>query len=146
MLRLSLFCIAAFAFNLVAFTQLFNKSINQYDDNGKRKGKWITYWDDENQVPMSFAKFENGKEVGVSKEYHINGEMRLKFRYYKNRMRVKYYNEQGKLEQKGWSVMEYNEEDTHYYWHGKWKFYSEEGKLVRISFYESGNEKSQILK
>ncbi len=134
---LALFCLG---FLIPAQSQFFRKSINKVDENGRRKGKWITYWDEEEKVPMSKATFNNGREVGVSKEYHINGKLRLKFRHQGDRIRVKYYDEQRRLEQKGWSIIEYNESDTHYYWHGKWKFYNKRRKLERIAFYENGEE------
>lgn len=120
--------------------QLFKKSLNEYDENGKRKGHWCTYWDDDKRVPMSKARYKNGREVGVSKEYHINGTIRLKFRYHKNRLRVKYYDENRRLEQKGWAILEYNEADSHYYWQGKWKFYNANRKVDRISHYVNGEE------
>lgn len=124
----------------ISYGQFLKREKNQYDDNGKRKGLWISYWDDEEKIPMSVATYKDGYEVGVSKEYHQNGNLRLKFRYNINRIRVKYYDEERKLEQKGWSVIEYNEVDTHYYWHGKWKFYDKKGKLERIGTYEKGEE------
>jgi len=120
--------------------QLFKKKINQYGEDKKRTGWWISYWDDEEKIYMSKAKFDAGEEIATSKEYHQNGNIRLKFRHQKNRIRVKYYSEDRKLEQKGWSVLNYNERDTHYYWHGKWKFYNEKRKLVRTAIYQNGAE------
>lgn len=120
--------------------QLFKKKINQYGEDKQRTGWWISYWDEDEKVLMSKAKYEAGQEIGTSKEYHQNGNIRLKFRNQKNRIRVKGYTEDRKLEQKGWAVMEYNEKDTHYYWHGKWKFYNEKRKLVRVSKYSNGEE------
>jgi antitoxin component YwqK of YwqJK toxin-antitoxin module len=120
--------------------QFWKKKLNQLDEDGRRTGKWITYWDEEDKIPMSKASFKEGREVGVSKEYHANGNLRLKFRYHGDRIRVKYYSQDRKLEQKGWSVIEYNEKDTHYYWHGKWKFYSPSRKIQRISYYSYGEE------
>jgi antitoxin component YwqK of YwqJK toxin-antitoxin module len=123
-----------------AQAQLFKKEINQLGKDKKRTGWWISYWDDEEKVYMSKAKYEAGKELGTSKEYHQNGNIRLKFRHQKNRIRVKYYSEDQKLEQKGWSILENNKEDTHYYWHGKWKFYNKNRKLVRTAIYQNGAE------
>ena len=120
--------------------QLFKKKINQYGEDKKRTGWWISYWDDEEKIFMSKVKFEAGEEIATSKEYYQNGNIRLKFRYQKTRTRVKYYSEDRKLEQKGWSVLEYNKKDTHYYWHGKWKFYNEKRKLVRTAIYQNGAE------
>ena len=126
--------------NITSYSQIFKRDKNQYDENGKRKGLWITYWDEEEKIPMSVATYKNGYETGTSKEYHQNGNLRLKFRYHRNRIRVKYYDINRKIEQKGWSIIDYNEVDTHYYWHGKWKFYNEKRKLVRVSKYSNGEE------
>ena len=90
---------------------------------------------------MSRAFYKNGYESRVSKEYHQNGKMRLKFRYYKNnRLRVKFYNEERVLEAKGWAVMEYNKEDSHFYYQGKWKYFDDKRKLVRTGWYKNGHE------
>ena len=134
------FILAFYLLSTISYCQFLQRHKNQYDDNGKRKGLWITYWDEEEKVPMSVATYKNGYEAGVSKEYNQNGNLRLKFRYHKNRMRVKYYDENRKLEQKGWSIIEYNEADTHYYLHGKWKYYSARRKLIRIGHYMNGKE------
>ena len=132
--------VSFFLFSTITYSQFFKRQINKYDENGKRRGLWITYWDDNEKIPMSSATYKDGYETGVSKEFHQNGNLRLKFRYHKNRIRVKYYDVNRNLEQKGWSVLEYNKEDTHYYWHGEWKFYSEKRKLIKTGHYINGEE------
>ena len=129
-----------FVFSTIANSQFLKRQKNQYDENGKRKGLWISYWDDDEKITMSMATYKNGHETGVSKEYHQNGNLRLKFRYHKHCMRVKYYDENRNLEGKGWSVLEYNKVDIHYYWHGKWKYYDENRKLTRTAYYQNGKE------
>jgi antitoxin component YwqK of YwqJK toxin-antitoxin module len=129
-------------YSVCSFGQYLKRKQNQYDENGKRKGLWISYWDDEEKVPMSVARYKHGYEVGVSKEYHQNGNLRLKFRHHKKKLRVKYYDKDRKLESKGWSVIEYNETDTHYYWHGKWKFYNKKRRLNKVKWYQNGEEVS----
>jgi len=123
-----------------SFSQFYKRKINRYDENGRRTGIWRTYWDDDKKIPMSKVRFKDGYETGVSREYRQKGIMRLKYRYYKNRLRVKHYSENGKLEAKGWAHMEYNEQDTHFYFHGKWKYFDERRKLIRIRWYENGHE------
>lgn len=135
-----LLAVSLLLLSLPGLAQFFKKQGNRVDEQGKRKGVWKSYWDEEDKVPMSMARYKDGREVGVSKEYHINGKLRLKFRHQNGKIRVKYYDEDRRLEQKGWSVIEYNEEETRYYWHGKWKFYDENRKLVRIACYEQGAE------
>lgn len=136
------FIVSLFLISTITYSQFFKRHNNQYDKNGKRTGLWITYWDEAEKTPMSVANFKNGYEAGVSKEYHQNGNLRLKFRYHKNRMRAKYYDENRKLERKGWSVIEYNKADTHYYWHGKWKFYNEKRKIETVAMYQHGQKVS----
>lgn len=131
---------AIFLFCTASYGQFLKRHKNQLDENGKRVGLWVTYWDDEEKIPMSVAKFKDGYETGKSKEYLQNGNLRLKFRYQKNRIRAKYYNSNGKLEKKGWAVIEYNIDDIHYFWQGKWKYYNEKRKVQSISFYENGRE------
>ncbi|MEZ5195846.1 MAG: hypothetical protein R2764_05455 [Bacteroidales bacterium] len=126
-----------------SFGQIFKKEINRYNDDGKRDGKWICWWDVEKKIPMSEINFKDGYEKGVQKEYNQDGTLRLKFRFYKNRVRVKYYHANGTMDKKGWSVMDYKE--MRYYWHGKWKFYSEEGKPVRSAIYQYGTDTSYTL-
>jgi hypothetical protein len=60
--------------------------------------------------------------------------------YYKNRIRVKYYFENGRLDHKGLSKIDYSGQDKHYYWHGKWKFFDNERSLNRTAIYENGKE------
>lgn len=141
MFRVKWFVLLVFFFFCTnSYSQFLRHKKNQYDENGKRKGLWISYWDDEEKIPMSMATYKNGYETGVSKEYHQNGNLRLKFRYHKHRMRVKYYEKNRNLESKGWSIIEYNEEDTHYYWQGKWKYYDENRKIIKIVYYLNGQE------
>ncbi|MCD4697539.1 MAG: hypothetical protein K8S16_15025 [Bacteroidales bacterium] len=118
--------------------QLFSKKLNNFNEEGLKEGLWKIYWDEEKNVPMSKAHYKDGRETGVNKEYHISGKLRLKSRYDKKRIRVKYYYENRKLDKKGWAIMEYNENDIHYYWHGKWKYYNENGKLIKIADYRKG--------
>ncbi|NOX45512.1 MAG: hypothetical protein GXO89_00860 [Chlorobi bacterium] len=135
--------IVVFVFLLVkdGNAQFYKRKINSYNDKGQRTGLWFFYWDDENKVPMSRAFYKNGYESKVSKEYHQNGKMRLKFRYYKDkRLKVKFYNEGRVLEAKGWAIMEYNKKDTHFYYQGKWKYFDGKRKLVRTGWYEKGVE------
>lgn len=118
--------------------QLFKKQLNAYDNDGLKTGTWKLFWDDEKKIPMSMATYDNGRETGVSKEYHYNGQLRLKFRHQKKRTRVKYYSMERKLEQKGWAVFDYSSGDIRYYWDGKWKFYNENRNVINVSSYKNG--------
>ena len=127
--------------------QFYKHKLNTFDDNGKPTGLWISYWDDDDKIPMSKVFYKNGYETRVSKEYHQNGKIRLKFKYYKdNKLKVKFYSEGRVLEAKGGAILEHNKEDTHFYYQGKWKYFSPKRKLIRIGWYENGNEIASQLK
>lgn len=139
--RVSLIILLLILVNSNSYSQFFKRKLNAYNTNGQRTGLWLTYWDDEMKIPMSQVFYKNGYEDRVSKEFHQNGKLRLKFRHYsENRMRVKFYHENRKLESKGWAIMEYNKEDTHFYYHGKWKYYNQNRRLIKIGSYEYGSE------
>jgi antitoxin component YwqK of YwqJK toxin-antitoxin module len=126
-----------------SFGQLFHQKINTYNTDGKKDGLWITYFNEDNKekkLVSSRVHYKEGYETGVCKHYHSNGNIRLKWRYFKSRIRAKYYFEDGKIEQKGWSKIEWNEKDTHYYWEGKWKFFDIHRKLIRVAWYKDGQE------
>ena len=126
-------------FSLSGSAQIFNKKVNQRNDKGQREGIWLEYWDENEKIIMSKAQFKDDLETGVCKNYHSNGKLRLKFRYHKNRLRVKMYDENRKLQHKGWAIFEINEIEIHYYWNGKWKSYNNNRRLTSISFYENGH-------
>jgi len=126
--------------SLSSYGQIFHSKINEYSEKGERIGRWIEYFGEDNKIISSEVHYRNGAQSGICKFYHSNGNIRLKWHYYKNRIRAKYYSESGQLEQKGWSKLEGTDEETHYYWHGKWKFFDKNGKLIRRAVYEYGAE------
>jgi antitoxin component YwqK of YwqJK toxin-antitoxin module len=129
----------------ITFGQFFQSKKNLSNDNGSREGMWIEYYDKGKNSISSKIRYKNGQQTGICKFYHPNGNRRLKWHYYKNRIRAKYYFENGNLEQKGWSKIEYSGKDIHYYWHGKWKFYDIHRKLIRVGNYINGEEITQSL-
>ncbi len=129
----------------IANAQFLKKKINQFDDEGLRKGKWIEYWDNDHKYISACGRFVKGDPVGKWKYYHYDGKRRLKFKYQKDRIKVKYYYESGRLDHKGWARVVNNKKEIHYFWEGIWKYYSTKGKLIRIAVYENGEEKDVIF-
>lgn len=118
----------------------FKRTINQYDTQGRRQGKWVSYWDDDRKVPMNIEHYKDGREIGRCRYFYQDGSKRLQFKAFKDgRMKVKYLTEEGRKEKKGWAVMLYTPDEIRYSWNGPWKFY-EKGKLVRKAVYKMGEE------
>ena len=133
-----------FVFSSISLSaQWFKRNINKYDDAGKRKGLWIEYWSEDKKIPMSKVWFKNDKEY-KSKEYHPNGKMRLKMKWYAERIKIKYYDLNRKIEQKGWAIFDRNKKDIHFYWHGKWKYYNDRRKLIKVCLYQNGEMTEKI--
>lgn len=111
---------------------------NKVDKKGLKQGRWYRYWDKEKKNISIKNYYEDGREIKVCKNYYASGKKRVKFNYNKNRIRVKYFNEKGKLIQKGWAKMDYTEKEIRYFWEGKWTFYDESRKKISESEYLDG--------
>ncbi len=114
------------------------KYYNKMDENGKRTGLWLSHWDTEKTVYHSKFHYKNGRETGVNKMYNQDGKLVAKERHLKGRIKMKSFNKSGKLQRKGWARIDFNAEDLHFYWDGRWKFYGEKHRLTGISVYEKG--------
>ncbi len=138
---LKYFVVILLLFPLILSAQIFKRKVNRNDENGNRKGLWINYWDDDEKILMSKYHYKDGMETYVCREFYSNGKTRIKFRYYGKRIRVKYFDENSQITQKGWSKWDIAEKDLHYYWDGKWKFFDENKKLVKVEIWEMGELK-----
>jgi antitoxin component YwqK of YwqJK toxin-antitoxin module len=138
MIRYILIVFASILLHLSGSAQLFHKKVNQVDKDGRKQGLWKEYWDKEQTVLMSNTHYLNDHETKVCKNYHSNGQLRLKFRYQADRIRVKMFDEDGNLIQKGWAVFEISEDEIHYYYHGPWKAYNKNRKIVATYLYRNG--------
>lgn len=114
-----------------------SKPINQKIDH-KKEGVWI---DDYTQDSVRYKSFEYYKhDVAVKKwKSYINGKI-YKIEKYKNGVcSVKYYYENGIIQSKGNTKLETNLLETHWFYFGDWKFYSDKGKLIEVKNYNNGN-------
>ena len=137
-LGLTLFGILLLSFSLSG--QILHRKMNAYNSEGKKDGLWITPFPNDSSQISSREHYKDGYEKGVCKHYHSNGVIRIKWRYYKNRIRAKYFSEARQLELKGWSKIDWTTPQIHYYWHGKWKYFDENRKLINVAWYENGDE------
>jgi hypothetical protein len=118
----------------------FKREVNRYDAQGRRQGKWVSYWDDDKKIPMNIERYKDGRERGRCRYFYMDGTKRLQFNVHKDgRMKVKYFSESGKLTEKGRAVMIYDPKEIRYSWNGNWKFY-ENRRLVKKTEYKMGEE------
>jgi len=114
------------------------KYYNKVNADGKKTGLWMLYWDKEKKTPYRRFHYKDDRESGVCKMYNSEGKLIMKERHLKKRIKVKNYNEQEKIQQKGYAIMEFHTEKIRFFWEGRWKFYGENHHLTGISIYKEG--------
>lgn len=113
-----------------------SKSINQKIDK-KKEGVWIDSYSQDGTNYKSYEYYKNDLPVKKWKTY-INGKIYKTEKYKNGICIVKSYYENGKLESKGQTKLERNSVETHWFYFGEWKFYSDKGKLKEIKNYDQG--------
>jgi antitoxin component YwqK of YwqJK toxin-antitoxin module len=113
--------------------------IDHMDKNGKRHGLRIKYWDEENTKPMSKTWYVHGNERWLTKTYHNNGNIAVKFKERGKRMKVKYFDRFNHLTNKGWAIYKIDNKQPHYFWHGRWKYFNSRHQLEKTLLYQNGS-------
>jgi antitoxin component YwqK of YwqJK toxin-antitoxin module len=114
-----------------------SKPINQKIDK-KKEGLWIDNYQQDNTVYKSLEYYKNDQPIKKWKSY-INGKIYKTEKYKNGICIVKYYYENGKLQSKGKTKIEVDAVETHWFYFGVWKFYSDKGKLTEVRKYNNGN-------
>lgn len=110
--------------------------INQFKNN-LRHGRWVYKDSTSNDVMLSKGRYRNGDEIGKWKHY-TNGILFRQEKFKENRARVVNYYPNKKIESEGMTGLDRSTEMIHWYYDGKWNFYTEEGKLDSVKIYEKG--------
>lgn len=113
-----------------------SKPINQKIDK-KKEGVWMDNYTQDGTNYKSYEYYKNDQPVKKWKSF-INGKIYKTEKYKNGICFVKSYYENGKLESKGKTKLESNSVETHWFYFGEWKFYSDKGKLKSIKNYEKG--------
>lgn len=113
-----------------------SKPINQTIDK-KKEGKWIDNYEQDSIKYKSIEHYENDIPVKKWKTY-IDGKIYKTEKYKNGICSVKNYYQNGKLQSKGKTKVEIDSIETHWFYFGDWKFYSENGKLTDIRKYNNG--------
>ena len=127
---------------LLVFSTSFGQNINQYDEKGKRHGKWTKFFEGTKKVRYE-GQFEHGKEVGTFKFYHKDAKGKhptliKEFVLNSDVANLKYYTSNGKLIQEGKMNGKIRI--------GEWKFYDKKANIVtEIEHYKNGKLEGQKL-
>ncbi|UTN05655.1 hypothetical protein L0669_07010 [Flavobacterium bizetiae] len=114
-----------------------SKPINQKIDK-KKEGLWIDNYQQDSITYKSLEYYKSDQPIKKWKSY-INGKIYKTEKYKNGICIVKYYYENGKLQSKGKTKIEVDAVETHWFYFGVWKFYSDKGKLTEVRKYNNGN-------
>ncbi len=121
---------------ILILTLIFGCKTNQ-TINKVRKGYWIeTYKIGESEY-KSTGTYSNGNPIRKWK-YYKNDTLYQKEKYHKNICKTIYYHKNGKVMQRGQSMIEIKNGQLHWFYFGNWYFYDANKKLIKLKNYENG--------
>ncbi|PRY53067.1 hypothetical protein B0I27_10474 [Arcticibacter pallidicorallinus] len=109
---------------------------NQFKDN-LRHGRWVYKDSTSNDLLISKGRYRGGNEIGKWKHYNNGVLFRLE-KFKGDRAKVVNYYPDQTVESLGTTGLDRSAEMIHWYYDGKWKFYSEDGKLDSIKIFNKG--------
>jgi antitoxin component YwqK of YwqJK toxin-antitoxin module len=117
---------------------------NQLDPDGKKQGYWVTASKANPKQKAFKGWYNHGNETGKC-IYFNNGVRAYKIRYINDSlMRIRRYNENGKLEYKGSALWLTKRDEIRFCWHGKFVFYDSHRHVIRKADYILGEEQDLI--
>jgi antitoxin component YwqK of YwqJK toxin-antitoxin module len=113
-------------------TQGEDSVLNYTDISGNKQGKWIKYYDDDNQYIRYSGFFINNEPQGVFKHYHPNGKIKAVQEFNDDGSSIiEMHWENGNIGARG----SYNADKER---HGKWIFYYAGGERQKETTYNNG--------
>lgn len=92
---------------------------------------------------MRKGRFKHGEQRRVWTYYLADGTLYRKEKYKGDaatrKVKTKLYHPNGKVALKGTALQYEDHERIHYFWHGDWLYYAEDGKLEKKVRYNRGN-------
>ena len=111
--------------------------------NGLKEGKWVLTDTVNNDVYKHVEKYRKGEEVKTWKTFKNKKLYKIE-KYQGTICHVTYLYSNGKKSLEGNTKLEIEENQTHWFYYDEWKIYNELGKLIKLKYYESGVQISEI--
>lgn len=123
-------------FFILILTVIFGCKTNQ-TINKVRQGYWIETYKIGEAEYKSTGSYRSGNPIRKWK-YFKNDTLYQKEKYRKNTCKTVYYHKNGKVMQRGQSMIEIKDGQLHWFYFGDWYFYDENEKLIKLKNYENG--------
>lgn len=122
---------------------------NYVDKNGERQGMWYYTAVSDPKKIESKGRFKDDRPSGKWKYFDSDQNLLRKEKYRRKKgktfIKTKFYYPNRQVEKWGCAVIVYSPTQTHYYWIGKWKYYSATGELIAIKQFIKGNKEPEII-
>ncbi len=118
--------------------RLFPQHLNRYNKKGERIGKWVTFSDSAKKLKLFEGKYRKGTAVGTCLYYSLDGVLEKKEIKKFRKLKTTIYYSDGHIRNSGKARIENLSDKIHYYFYGKWKYYDENGNLVKYLYYQKG--------
>ncbi len=122
---------------LVLIFLIMNACKTNQKINKVREGYWIENYQLGKDEYKSTGSYKKGNPIRKWK-YLKNDTVYQKEKYRKNICKTIYFHKNGKIMQRGQSKIEFSNGETHWFYFGKWFYYDENEKLIKIKNYENG--------
>jgi antitoxin component YwqK of YwqJK toxin-antitoxin module len=133
--------------SLLGILMLFScksKPINQTIAK-KREGLWIEKYSIDSANYKSIGKYH--KDDPIKKwRYYLDGKIIKKEKYTQNDCITKFYHKNGKIQSRGKTKLDTSAKYAHWFYNGKWNYYNDKGKLIKMRNYDNGELISEIDK
>ncbi|WP_124019477.1 hypothetical protein [Flavobacterium laiguense] len=105
--------------------------------NHQREGRWVTM-DTLDSIYITKGKYRKNAEIGTWK-YLYNGRIVKKEKYRNRVCKTTFYHPNGKIMKQGYTKLDSDANEDHWYYFGKWSFYDSKEKLDSVKIYEKEN-------
>jgi len=131
--------ILAMFFVLFFQNGVFSQRLNRLNKKGQRTGRWVVYLDSAKTIKSMEGRFRKGEQVGKVYWYTMQGVLERKEINRFRRLKTTIYYPDGAKRLTGKARLEDSPEKTHYYFYGTWRYYDENGKLLKYCYYKKGH-------
>lgn len=116
--------------------------VNRYKHNLKT-GLWINKDDNGDVIYKSRGRYKYGKEKGTWKYYH-DKTLFKKERHNGDTSEMWFYHLNKKVMANGKTEINFNGIEIHWYYTGDWKYFDQQGRLLKTVTYKLGNPIAEV--
>jgi antitoxin component YwqK of YwqJK toxin-antitoxin module len=126
---------------LYLFPQMCFHKKNQFDVDGKKDGYWVSHSKLNPEIQTFRGWYKHGNEAKKCTYYNNSGTKMMRIKYLNDSlMRIRRYNQNGKIEYKGYALWLTKNDELRFCWDGEFTFYDSGRRVTKKVMYIRGEE------